>query len=314
MENQMKISSPGIHIMAKPAGPNCNLNCQYCYYLEKDILFSEKKTRMSDEILETFVKKYISSQPTPVVEFVWQGGEPTLMGIDFYEKAVRYQNKFNNGKQIINVIQTNGVKLDDAWCKFLKKNNFLVGLSLDGPEDIHNLYRTSPGGQPVFESVYKGLKNLQKYNVEFNLMASVAKETSKRPLDVYNFFKSEDVKFMQFLPIVERLPSKDAEERGFHLSPPADLQGEDNNRVTSWSVEPEAYGDFLIDICETWVRNDVGKIFVMNFDWALSAWIGNPSPVCRFAKQCGRSIVMEHNGDVFACDPVSYTHLRAHET
>ncbi len=347
----------GIHIVAKPIGPLCNLNCEYCFYLEKQALFGAKeKYRMADKILSTFITNYIKSQPTPVVEFVWQGGEPTLLGIDFFKRVVELQRPFAHKKTINNSLQTNGTLLTDDWCAFLKKNNFMVGISLDGPKDVHDRYRRDRKGNGTFDRVIQGLRLLQKHKVEYNVLASVARDTATRPLDVYRFLRDEGVEFIQFTPIVERMPDARTSRLGLRLAGPAELtkefiskttspsprsspsRGEDDSNsapplrggdegegelcsftyglisnreeqqteVTPWTVIPEEYGDFLFDIYEEWVRHDVGKVFVMNFEWALNAWIGNPSPVCIHADQCGRSVVLEHNGDVYACDHCVY--------
>ena len=294
--------------MAKPIGPKCNLNCEYCFYLEKKALFGEKENfRMSDVVLRSYITKYIASQPTPIVEFVWQGGEPTLLGLDFFKRVVELQKPFCSQKTIVNSLQTNGTLLTDEWCKFLKENNFLVGISLDGPEEIHNRYRSDHSGNDTFDKVMQGLKLLVKYDIEYNVMACVAKETAYKPLEVYHFFKDQGVKFIQFVPIIERIADSKAKQCGLSLAGPASLEKqEDNVQVTDWTVEPQAYGDFLIAIYEEWVKNDVDDIFVMNFEWALHAWIGNPSPVCIHARQCGKSVIVEHNGDVYACDHFMY--------
>ncbi|MRR58638.1 MAG: anaerobic sulfatase maturase [Deltaproteobacteria bacterium] len=298
----------GIHIVAKPIGPACNLECAYCFYLEKQALYSAcADCRMTDEVLEHFIRSYIEAQPTPVVEFVWQGGEPTLLGLDFFRRVIELQRPLTGRKTITNSLQTNGTLLDDKWCRFLKQYNFMVGISLDGPKEIHDRYRRDRRGNGTFDAVLRGLKLLQKHEVEYNVMASVARETASRPLEVYHFFKEQGVEFIQFVPIIERLPDAAARELGLSLARPAALDRyEENNVVTPWSVLPEEYGDFLITIYEEWVRHDVGKVFVMNFEWALNAWIGNPSPVCIHARQCGRSLVLEHNGDLFACDHYVY--------
>lgn len=298
--------------MAKPIGPVCNLNCEYCFYLEKQALFAKgEDCRMSDEVFAAFIKKYIASQPTPVVEFVWQGGEPTLMGIDFFRKAVELQKPFLQEKVIKNSLQTNGTRLTDEWCEYLNEHNFIVGISLDGPREIHDRYRKDRGGQPTFDAVMRGLRLLQKHGVNYNVMACVARETSYKPLEVYHFFKDEGVEYIQLFPIIERLPDKKTKERGLWLAPPSALDKEEpNTQVTPWTVEPEKYGDFLIAIFDEWVRNDVGKVFVMNFEWALNSWIGNPASVCIFSKQCGRSVALEHNGDVYACDHFVYPQYR----
>jgi len=303
-----KSSAQGIHVVAKPIGPKCNLNCEYCFYLEKQALFeADERYRMRDEVLSAFIKNYITSQPTPVVEFVWQGGEPTLLEIDFFKRVIELQKPFARQKTIRNSLQTNGTLLTNEWCAFLKKNNFRVGISLDGPKDIHDHYRCDRKGRGTFDRVMQGLRLLQKHKIEYNVLASVAHETATRPHDVYHFLRDEGVEFIQFTPIVERMPDSCSIQQGMRLACPASLDKEEpQTEVTSWTVVPEEYGDFLIAIYEEWVRNDVGKVFVMNFEWALNAWIGNPSPVCIHAEQCGQSVVLEHNGDVYACDHCVY--------
>ena len=298
----------GIHVVAKPIGPACNLNCEYCFYLEKQALFGEgEKYRMSDEVLSAFIKNYIISQPTPVVEFVWQGGEPTLLGIDFFKRVIELQGFFAHQKTITNSLQTNGTLLTEEWCVFLKKHNFMVGISLDGPKEIHDRYRRDPHGNGTFDRVMQGLRLLQKHKVEYNVLACIARDTAIHPLDVYRFFKDKGVEFIQFTPIVERTPDEQSSQLGLRLAGPAALdKKEPETDVTSWTVVPEEYGDFLIAIYEEWVRHDVGSVFVMNFEWVLNAWIGNPSPVCAHARTCGQSVVIEHNGDVFACDHCVY--------
>ena len=302
----------GLHVVAKPVGPACNLDCEYCFYLEKQALFAAGgQYRMPENVLSAFIAGYISSQPAPVVEFVWQGGEPTLLGIDFFRRVIEFQKPFAKGRTITNSLQTNGTLLTDEWCRFLKRHNFLVGISLDGPKEIHDRYRKDRKGRGTFEQAMRGLKLLQKHKVEHNVLACVARDTAARPLEVYRFFKDAGVEFIQFSPIVERLPDVQSATLGLRLAGPAALDSrEGQGEVTSWSVEPEAWGEFLIAVFEEWVRNDVGKVFVMNFEWALNAWIGNPSPVCVHARQCGRSLVIEHNGDVYACDHCVYPQYR----
>jgi uncharacterized protein len=307
-----KGSGHGIHVVAKPIGPACNLNCEYCFYLEKQALFGpDENFRMSDDLLSAFITNYITSQHTPIVEFVWQGGEPTLLGIDFFKRVIELQRQFSETKTITNSLQTNGTLLNDEWCAFLKKHNFMVGISLDGPQDIHDRYRHDRKGKGTFDRVIRGLKLLQTHKVDYNVMACVARETAKHPLEVYRFLKDQGVEFIQFSPVVERLPDESGRQMGLRLAGPASLNKKDELlEVTPWTVIPEEYGDFLIEVYEEWVRNDVGKIFVMNFEWALNAWIGNPSPVCVHAEQCGRSLVIEHNGDVYACDHCVYPEYR----
>ncbi len=298
----------GIHIVAKPIGPLCNLNCEYCFYLEKQALFGTREQyRMSDKVLSAFISNYIKSQPTPIVEFVWQGGEPTLLGIDFFKRVIELQKPFAPQKKITNSLQTNGTLLTDEWCAFLKKNKFMVGISLDGPKEIHDHYRRDRQGNGTFDLALRGLKLLQKHKVEYNVLACVACSTATRPLEVYRFLRDQRVEFIQFTPIVERIADTVYGRLGLRLAGPASLDKEElQNEVTAWTVIPEEYGDFLIAVYEEWVRHDVGKVFVMNFEWALNAWIGNPSPVCIHAEQCGRSVVIEHNGDIYACDHCVY--------
>jgi len=302
----------GIHVVAKPMGPVCNLDCAYCFYLEKQALYGAGEDfRMPDEVLSTFIRSYVDAQPAPEVEFVWQGGEPTLLGVDFFRRVVQLQAPFAGRKTITNSLQTNGTLLDDEWCRFLKQHGFMVGISLDGPREIHDRYRRDRAGNGSFDTVMRGLRLLKKHGVAFNVLASVARETAEKPLEVYRFLKDEGVEFIQFAPIVERLPGEPARELGLSLATPAVLDGQELNReVTPWTVIPGEYGDFLIAIYEEWVRHDVGTLFVMNFEWALNAWIGNPSPVCIHARQCGRSVVLEHDGDLFSCDHHVYPEHR----
>ncbi len=298
----------GIHVVAKPIGPVCNLDCEYCFYLEKQASFpAGENYRMADDVLSAYITNYITSQPTPVVEFVWQGGEPTLLGIDFFEKVIDLQRPFAQRKTITNSLQTNGTRLTDEWCRFLKKYGIMVGISLDGPKEIHDRYRRDRRGNGTFDRAMQGLRLLQKHEVEYNVLACVARDTATRPLDVYRFLKDQGVEFIQFTPIVERMPDARSTRLGLRLAGPAALDDEEQQtEVTPWTVIPKEYGDFLVTIYEEWVRHDVGNVFVMNFEWALNAWIGNPSPVCIHAEQCGRSLVLEHNGDVYACDHCVY--------
>jgi uncharacterized protein len=310
----------GLHVVAKPMGPVCNLACDYCFYLEKKALYGENEHyRMSDEVLSAFVEDYVRSQPTPEVQFVWQGGEPTLTGLDFFKKAVREQKKHAGDKTILNSLQTNGTLLTDEWCAWLKKNGFMVGISLDGPREIHDAYRRNRAGQGTFDEVMRGLKLLQKHEVDYNVLTCVARDTARKPREVYSFLKDEGVEFIQFTPVVERMPDTDSLKSGLKLAGPASLDGEEPQTLaTPWTVVPEEYGDFLIAVYEDWVRRDVGSVFVMNFEWALGAWIGAQSPVCVHAGQCGRAVAIEHNGDVYACDHFVYERYRlgniAHDT
>jgi uncharacterized protein len=297
------------HILTKPIGPICNLDCKYCFYLEKEKLYPDEKSwRMSDEVLEEYVRQYICSQPSSEIFFAWQGGEPTLLGVDFFRKAIALQKKFKGEKIISNAIQTNGTLLDDEWCEFLKQNNFLVGLSIDGPAELHDKYRVDKRQQPTFEKVMRGLEFLKKYKVEFNTLTVVNRANSQSPLEVYNFLKSIGSEFLQFIPLVERAAPEKLKSLGYDFAAPPDFSGTENNfsPVTEFSVEAAQYGNFLCAIFDEWVRKDVGKTFVQLFDVALGNWMGLGSSLCVFAEKCGAALAIEHNGDLYSCDHYVY--------
>ncbi|MCK5851559.1 anaerobic sulfatase maturase [bacterium] len=296
------------HIMAKPIGPVCNLACKYCFYLEKQHLFPDnEKYRMTDETLEIFIKNNIETNPAQEINFAWQGGEPTLMGIDFFKKAVELQKQYSDGRKISNAFQTNGIVFDDEWCEFLAENHFLVGISIDGPPEINDAFRVDREGKPTTEIVLRSIEKMKKAGVTFNSLSCVNRLSGSKPLEVYNFLKSIGVDFMQFIPIVERLPDEEAEKLGIDLAPPPELDEEpEASEVTKWSVQPRQYGNFLNSIFDEWVKKDVGKIFVQIFDVALSAWVGYPPSLCSFAPKCGNALILEHNGDVYACDHFMY--------
>ncbi len=302
----------GFHLIAKPAGPRCNLSCAYCFYREKETFFGQGESFvMPDEVLEAYIREYIHLQPGSSVVFDWQGGEPALAGIDFFERALDLQRKYNRWKQIQNTLQTNGTILDDDWCAFLSRNKFLVGLSIDGPETVHDTFRVDHSGNPTSARVLQALKLMQKYGVELNVLATVNRESSQHPLEVYAFFKHHGVQFVQFIPIIERDADFEAERLGIRLAVPPPLTMEEKSfKVTNWSVEPEQYGEFLIRIYDEWIRNDVGRIFVMNFEWSLGAWAGVAPGVCYVAPRCGRNLIIEHNGDIFSCDHFMYPAYR----
>jgi uncharacterized protein len=306
--NPVQTLGKGFHILAKPIGPMCNLDCRYCFYSEKKSLFPERTDfHMTDEVLEAFIKKYINAQQVPEIQFVWQGGEPMLMGLDFYRRVVLLQKKYGKNRKIMNSLQTNGTILDDAWCKFLKENGFLVGLSLDGPDTYHDRYRVDVNGRPTSPRVLRGLSLLQKHDVPFNVLICVTRESVENPLGIYRFLKEKGARFIQFTPVVERPPDREALKLNLQNAVPPDRQTEIQQMgVTPWSVESEAYGDFLISIFDEWVRKDVGSVYVMNFEWALQAWLGLPSTICIFAEKCGRAMALEHNGDVYSCDHYVY--------
>ncbi|HCF96292.1 MAG TPA: anaerobic sulfatase maturase [Verrucomicrobia bacterium] len=298
------------HVMAKPSGAICNLNCEYCFYLDKESLFGRgARFRMSDEVLEAYVRQHLEAQRGPEVLFAWQGGEPTLMGLDFFEKAVALQRRYGTGRVIRNSFQTNGVLLDDDWGAFFKRESFLVGLSIDGPKALHDLYRVDKRGAPTFDRVYRGLEVLKRHGVDFNTLTVVHRESAKQPLEVYQFLKETGSGFMQFIPLVERKPSAESILRGLdHAPPPGDGTGE--VEVTEWSVDPDDYGSFLTTIFDEWVRHDVGKVFVQLFDVSLGIWLGNPSGLCLFRETCGDAVALEHDGSVFSCDHFAYPAYR----
>ena len=305
---------PAFHVMTKPIGPICNLDCRYCFYLEKEELYqSERRQRpsweMPEEVLESYIRQYIQSQSVPEISFAWQGGEPTLLGVSFFERVVALQKQYAEGKTIHNALQTNGTLLDDTWGAFLAKNNFLVGLSIDGPAHLHDAYRVDKQGRPTFERVMAGLAVLKKHDVKFNTLTVVNRKNSQEPLAVYKFLREIGSGFMQFIPLVERSPIAPVEtENGLiqlSLATPAQ-PGQPRSPVTDWSVRSEDYGKFLITIFEEWVRRDIGTTFVQMFDVALGSWAGAGPSLCVFSETCGAALALEHNGDLYACDHYVY--------
>jgi uncharacterized protein len=289
----------GFSLMAKPLGPICNLNCTYCYYLEKQKLYpATSKFKMSDRLLEKFISEYIATIQAPVVSFAWQGGEPSLAGLEFFRKVIQFQKKYAGRKKVENVFQTNGTNMNEEWCHFFRDNNFLIGLSIDGPEEIHNCFRKYKTGNPSFGDVMKGLNLLVKYNIPFNTLTVVQKHNSQYPLDVYHFLKSIGSNYLQFIPVVERIAKDPINGNSFLVSP--GYNGE--AMVTDWSVLPADYGNFLIGIFDQWVRNDVGSVFIQQFDAALANWVGVHPGVCVYNDRCGDALILEHNGDVYSCD------------
>jgi uncharacterized protein len=289
-------------------GSKCNLDCTYCFYLEKEKLYpGSENFRMKPAVLEAYVKDYIAAQPGPIISFAWQGGEPTLAGLDFFRRAVELQKMHAGGRTIENAIQTNGTLLDDAWGEFLAREKFLVGISIDGPAAMHDAYRVDKGGQPSFERVMAGLALLKKHGVEFNTLTTVHRRNATAPLEVYRFLRSVGSGYIQFIPIVERNAAADATDGLWLAAPPdgGDPAGLDRE-VTEWSVRPTDYGDFLCRIFDEWVRHDVGRVFVQQFDAALANWMGQPAGVCIFSENCGSALAIEHNGDVFSCDHYVY--------
>ena len=286
-----------LYVMLKPVGAACNLACNYCYYLEKSNLYKHQpKRQMSEELLERFVKDYIEAQTMNEVVFTWHGGEPTLRPLSFYQKAVELQKKYAGGRVIHNSLQTNGTLLTDEWCRFLKANNWLVGISIDGPEELHDRYRRDSQGKPSWQKVMEGIRLLQHYGVEWNAMAVVNRYNADHPQAFYRFFKSIGCQYIQFTPIVERnMQHAD----GRHL---ASINDADDAPVTDFSVTPEQWGNFLCGLFDEWVKQDIGRVFVQIFDSMLANWVGVAPGSCIYAKECGHAGVMEYNGDVYSCD------------
>ena len=275
--------------MAKPTGSACNLHCDYCFFLKKEKLYPGSSFRMSDEVHESYIRQLLEAHQVPQVTIAWQGGEPTLMGLDFFRRSVELQKKYAKpGTRIENTFQTNGILLNDEWCQFFHENNFLIGLSLDGPKELHDAYRKDKGGHGTFERVVAAARLLQKHKVEFNILCTVNRKNAEHPLDVYRFFRDElGAHYIQFIPIVER-----DNETGY----------QEGNKVTDRSVQPEQFGRFLIQIFDEWVKKDVGDTFVLNFDGALAGWLGMAGTVCIFGPTCGLGMALEHNGDLYSCD------------
>lgn len=286
-----------LYVMLKPVGALCNLACDYCYYLEKSKLYTHNPRHvMSDELLERFIKEYIESQTMPQVMFTWHGGETLMRPLSFYKRAVELQKLYGRGRQIDNSIQTNGTLLTDEWCEFFRENNFLVGISIDGPQDFHDEYRRNKMGAPSFHKVMQGISLLKKHGVEYNCMAVVNDYNADYPLEFYNFFKEIGCEFLQFAPIVERL--KDDKSSVTALASANDKEAE----LAEFSVSPQQWGNFLCTIFDEWVKKDVGKIYIQLFDSTLANWVGEQPGVCTMAKTCGHAGVMEFNGDVYSCD------------
>lgn len=297
MEKTISPFSKPLYVMTKPVGAICNLACKYCYYLEKTNLYKENTSKfvMSDSLLEKFIEEYINSQTMPQVLFTWHGGETLMRPLSFYQKVVELQKKYANGRTIDNCIQTNGTLLNDEWCEFFHDNHWLVGISIDGPQEFHDEYRKNKQGKPSFMKVMQGIHLLNKHQVEWNAMAVVNDYNADYPLEFYHFFKELGCHYIQFTPIVERIhPHAD----GRHLAHV--LQKEE--KLADFSVSPEQWGNFLCTIFDEWVKNDVGEYFIQIFDATLANWMGAQPGVCTMAPTCGHAGVMEFNGDVYSCD------------
>lgn len=309
-----------LYVMAKPVGSICNLACKYCYYLEKGALYNNGANEayktyepheankphplMSDATLEAFIQQYIESQTQPQVLFTWHGGEPLMRPLSFYKKVLELQRRYASGRQIDNCLQTNGTLLTDEWCQFFHENNWLIGLSIDGPQEFHDEYRRARGGQPSFHKVMRGIELLKKHGVEWNVMGVINDFNANYPLDVYHFYKDIGAQYIQFTPIIERIvPHTD----GRHLASIADGQ---QGELADFTVAPEQYAHFVCAIFDEWVRQDVGEVFVQLFDSTLARWMGQPPGVCSMAETCGHAGVIEHNGDVYSCDHFVFPEYR----
>jgi uncharacterized protein len=280
-----------MHVLAKPTGAQCNLDCSYCFYLSKESLYPDSDFRMTDEVLDSYLRQLIESSASPQVTVSWQGGEPTLMGLDFFRRAIELAEKYRRPGMIFeHTLQTNGTTLDEEWCRFLRQHGFLVGISIDGPRELHDAHRVDKGGKPTFDEVMRGLRLLQQHGVEHNVLTTVNRRNADHPLAVYRFLRDEaQATWIQLIPVVERQTELVQLGRGPHVTPQ--------------SVHPEQLGTFLCAVFDEWVRHDVGRIFVPTFEGALANWLGLPSSgMCIFDETCGHALVIEHNGDLYSCD------------
>jgi uncharacterized protein len=304
----MQNAPPAFHLLAKPTGPICNLDCEYCFFLSKESLYPGDRFRMSDDILETYIRQLLEAHRTPEVTVAWQGGEPTLMGLDFFRRSVELVDQYRRpGQRVQYTIQTNGTKIDDRWAAFLKQHNFLVGLSVDGPRQLHDRYRVDKQGKGSFAQVMAGYQHLQAHNVDVNVLCTVNAANQDHPVEVYRFFRDAmGVRFLQFIPIVERTTESllPLANQGWstHRYEQRPLYVQDGNQVTDRSVDATAFGQFLVAIFDEWVKRDVGEVFVQMFDVALANWYGEPPCVCVFSETCGQALALEHNGDLYSCD------------
>jgi len=299
---------PAFHLLAKPTGATCNLDCAYCFFLSKELLYQDSNFRMSDEVLQAYLRQLFVAHQVPQVVVAWQGGEPTLMGLDFFRRSVELAQGYKRPDQTISyTMQTNGTLLDDEWCAFLREHDFLVGLSLDGPPAMHDAYRVDKGGKGTFERVMRAWTLLRRHGVDTNILCTVHAANAPHPLEVYRFFRDElGTQFLQFIPIVERLTpeTRPLADKGWGTASGGKrpLYVQDGHSVSHRSVKPLQWGRFLIDVFDEWVRHDVGQVFVQAFDAALANWYGQPAGVCLFQETCGLALALEHNGDVYACD------------
>jgi len=315
-----KTQSKPFQLMAKPIGPICNLDCTYCYYLSKEQLLhpdgkkSKPSWQMSEETLEQFVRDYIQGQKSRDIAFAWQGGEPTLLGVEFFRRAVALQKKHcPPGTRITNALQTNGTLLNDEWCEFLHDENFLIGLSIDGPRPLHDAYRVNKNQKPTFDKVVAGARLMQKHQVEHNFLVVLNRVNAQKPLEVYRFLRDEmHAKFIQFIPCVEPRDFKQTAPQHWQPQRVVKIGDADakpsgpDSLVEPWSVDPDDYGNFLCTVFDEWLEHDVGTVFVQLFDVALGLWMGMGSSLCVYGETCGTALAIEHDGKVYSCDHYVY--------
>lgn len=305
MQDAERLTGPlAFNLMVKPAGSLCNLNCAYCYYLDKSAIYGGREPMMSDSMLEHFIREYIEANEVPEVLFSWHGGEPLLNGIDFYRRALQLQKKYAGGKTVHNNIQTNGTLVNDEWAAFFRDNGFLVGVSIDGPREVHDRFRKDKSGNGSFDRVMRGIESLHRNGVEYNLMAAVSKASEGKGKEIYTFLKGLGTNFIQFLPVSERLVLHDGERGRIASTSECDAE------IAPWSISGEAFGTFLCDIFDIWVKKDVGKWFVDYFDNTLASWCGVQNGICVFSEVCGGNSVVEHNGDLYPCDHYVFPQYR----
>ncbi len=298
----VKDAPRAFHVMAKPTGATCNLDCEYCFFLSKEMLYPGSRFRMAEHLQEQYIAQLLEAHArAPEVVVAWQGGEPTLMGLDFFRRSIELERRYARpGQQVLNTLQTNGTLLTDEWGVFLKEHGFLVGISIDGPRDIHDTYRVDKGQKGTFDRVMRGLAVLRRHGVDYNVLTTIHAANGHRGREVYRFLRDEcGATFLQFIPIVERatmatLPIANAGWRPLYL--------QEGDRLTHRSVGPAQYGRFLIDVFEEWVRRDIGSVYVQMFDTTLANWAGEPGAICVHSETCGLQVALEHNGDLYSCD------------
>ena len=295
--------APAFSTMVKPIGSACNLDCNYCYYRDKSEIYNNRMPRMDEQVLEEYIKQYLQGVSQKQVSFCWHGGEPLMAGLPFYRKAVELQKKYCGDKEIENTLQTNGILINEEWCEFFRENNFLIGISLDGPQDIHDAFRRDCGGAPTFDKVVAAVRLMARSGVEYNILTTVNSRSEGRGAEVYKFLRSLG-NFIQFLPVVEYVRMRDG-KRPLIVSP------DDEDAVEApWSVSAAGYGKFMCDVFDEWVKYDVGRYFVQLFDVTLANWCGVQPGLCSFCETCGDGLLVEHNGDVYSCDHFVYPEYR----